>query len=102
MSLHGVGTGLNVLLSTGYLYLSNVLKLRRYTRELELAQHSLALAQQRVAGSEAAQLVTTADATETQLAAAREAGAAATKRKADLVELAKVGDLDWLFFGNVL
>ncbi|KAG2489543.1 hypothetical protein HYH03_011994 [Edaphochlamys debaryana] len=61
----------------------------RCSKELELAQHSLALAQQRVAGSEAAQLVAAADATEAQLAAAKEHGAAAAARKKELVELAK-------------
>ncbi|GLC36640.1 hypothetical protein PLESTB_000125000 [Pleodorina starrii] len=61
----------------------------KYSRELELAQHSLSLAQQRVAGSEAAQLVAAANATEEQLQTAREAGTAAAQRKKELVEKAK-------------
>ncbi|GFR44483.1 hypothetical protein Agub_g5746 [Astrephomene gubernaculifera] len=61
----------------------------KYSKELELAQHSLKLAQQRVAGSEAAQLVAAADATEKQLAAAKESGIEAANKKKELIELAK-------------
>ncbi len=62
----------------------------RYSKELELAQHALDLAQQRQAGSEAAQLAAAADATEAQLAAAKEAGTAAAARKKEMVDQAKV------------
>ncbi|PNH09256.1 Structural maintenance of chromosomes protein 2-1 [Tetrabaena socialis] len=63
----------------------------RLSKELALAQHSLGLAQARVAGSEGAQLAAAADATEAQLAAAKEAGKEAAAKKKELVELAKVG-----------
>ncbi len=63
----------------------------RLQKDLELAQHQLALAQERMAGSEGAQLAAAADATEAQLAEAKEAGAAAAAKKKELVELAKVG-----------
>lgn len=62
----------------------------RLQKDLELAQHQLALAQERMAGSEGAQLAAAADATEAQLAEATAAGAAAAARKKELVELAKV------------
>ncbi|KXZ47638.1 hypothetical protein GPECTOR_34g797 [Gonium pectorale] len=59
------------------------------SKELELAQHSLNLAQQRMAGSEGAQLAAAADATEAQLVTAKQSGGDAAKRKKELVELAK-------------
>jgi hypothetical protein len=67
----------------------------RLSAELELARHRLGLAEQHVAGSEAAQLAAAADATEAQLGEARTAGCEAAARKRQLQELAEVWERGW-------
>lgn len=64
--------------------------MRRLTQELELKQHALALLQERIAGSESAQLAEAVAALEADLAAAKAAAAAAKERKAQMAASAKV------------
>jgi hypothetical protein len=65
--------------------------LRRLKQEAELASHALALLQDRLAGSEAAQLAVSVEQLSSELAAAQETVANASNRKAELVAQAKVG-----------
>lgn len=62
----------------------------RLSRELELQRHALSLLQQRVAGSESAQLQEGADRSAAELAAAKADAEAARQRKADMAAAAKV------------
>lgn len=62
----------------------------RLQNELELQRHSLALLQERVAGSESSQLAEALAATEAEAEAARAAKEAAAAKKAEAAEAAKV------------
>ena len=62
----------------------------RLSQDLELKQHSLKLLEERMAGSEAAQLSEAVAASEAELAEAQAAVAAAQAKKAEMVAAAKV------------
>ena len=64
--------------------------MRRLVQDLELKQHALSLLQERVQGSESAQLAERVAALETQLQEATDAAGQARDRKAALVAAAKV------------
>lgn len=63
----------------------------RLKQEAELAAHALALLQDRLAGSEAAQLAAAVEQLEKELGEAQAAATGAATRKAELVAQAKVG-----------
>lgn len=63
----------------------------RLSQELELKQHSLKLLEERMAGSEAAQLAEAVAATQQELEEATAAVAAAQEKKKEMVAAAKVG-----------
>ena len=63
----------------------------RLSQELELKQHSLKLLEERMQGSEAAQLSAAVTATQAELDEAQAAVAAAQERKKEMATAAKVG-----------
>lgn len=65
---------------------------RRLQQEVEVKQHSLALLQQRIAGSQSAQLAQAVAASEAELQEASQAAAAAQQKRADMVKAAQVND----------
>ena len=64
---------------------------RRLTQQLDLKQHALGLLEDRVAGSESAQLAVAVDQLKQQLAEAQAALEGARAKKMELVAQAKVG-----------
>ena len=64
----------------------------RLTQQLDLKQHALGLLEDRMAGSESAQLAAAADQLKQQLAEAQTAFEGARAKKMELVALAKVGN----------
>lgn len=66
------------------------LTLGRLKQEVEVKQHSLKLLQQRISGSESAQLAEAVAATQAELDQAKAAAEAAKQKKADMIKIAKV------------
>lgn len=63
----------------------------RLKQEVEVKQHSLRLLQERISGSESAQLADAVAATQAELEQAKLAAEAAKQKKADMIKTAKVG-----------
>jgi structural maintenance of chromosome 2 len=70
------------------------------SNELELKRHSLILLEERIAGSESAQLAATVEELETQLQQANAAAEAAREKKAGMVEEAKRLEKEIANFGK--
>ena len=62
----------------------------RSKQEVEVKQHSLKLLQQRISGSESAQMAEAVAATQAELQQAKAAAEAAKQKKADMIKAAKV------------